>query len=322
MNNLIADCYQPLFDEHKFIKVENNGKFNSAGECWELSHEIGEGYYWIYAQKDLYDIKIHDFYFHEDSFMTFELPECLSITQYESISGEELTPYRRLSAGCIKTFVGGYEPYKVLIHKKIPIRSIGIEIMPAYYEKYLKEQYSDDYTSPFSAFRQIDQTMDFPEMVKLLHEIKMYRGEGIAACLFYESKIAEVVSLVLETQQKSKKIKEKNLSQQDIVALENVTAYLNDHYAFEIPLERLAQIACMGTTKLKTSFKKYHDCTITEYIQQRRMGQAEHLLANTDLTIGQIAQTIGYSTSSRFAELFRKSTGILPAEFRKIIQNK
>ena len=86
MNNLIADCYQPLFDEHKFIKVENNGKFNSAGECWELSHEIGEGYYWIYAQKDLYDIKIHDFYFHEDSFMTFELPECLSITQYESIS--------------------------------------------------------------------------------------------------------------------------------------------------------------------------------------------------------------------------------------------
>lgn len=67
-------------------------------------------------------------------FMEFNLPECLSITQYESISGEELNPYRRLSAGCIKTFIGGDKPYKALIHKKIPIYSIGIEVMPAYYE--------------------------------------------------------------------------------------------------------------------------------------------------------------------------------------------
>ena len=48
------------------------------------------------------------------------------------------------------------------------------------------------------------------------------------------------------------------------------------------------------------------------------MSQAEYLLANTDLSIGQIAQTVGYSTSSRFAELFRKSTGLLPGEFRKV----
>lgn len=318
MHDIIADCYRPLFQKHNFIQVENAEQFNSAGECWRLSPEIGEGYYWIYAQKDLYDIKIHDFYFHEDSFMEFELPACLSITQYESISGEELTPYRRLTAGCIKTFIGGYEPYKALIHKKIPIRSIGIEIMPAYYEDYMKKQYPSEYANPLSAFKRIDQVTDFPEMARLLHEVKTYRGDGIAASLFYEGKIAEAVSLVLEAQQKYTKVKAKQLSSQDIAALENVTAYLNDHYAFDIPLERLAKIACMGTTKLKTAFKQYHDCTITEYIQHRRMGQAEHLLTKTDLTIGQIAQTVGYSTSSRFAELFRKSTGILPGEYREL----
>ena len=253
--------------------------------------------------------------------MEFDLPECLSITKYESISGEELSPYRRLSAECIKTFVGGYEPYKVLIHKKIPIRSIGVEIMPAYYNDYLKKQYPGEYTNPLSAFRQIDQTTDFPEMEMLLHQIKTYRGDGISAGLFYEGKVAETVSLIVEYQKKTKK-NEQHLSSQDIAALENVTAYLNDHYAFEIPLERLAQIACMGTTKLKTTFKQFHNCTVTEYIQQRRMSQAEHLLAKTDLTIGQVAQTVGYSTSSRFAELFRKSTGILPGEYRKITQQK
>ena len=139
-NSIIADYYEPLLTDNHFIPADDNNSFNSAGQYWRLSHEFGEGFYWVYAKKDLYDIKIHDFYFHDDFFMEFNLPECLSITQYESISGEELNPYRRLSAGCIKTFIGGDKPYKALIHKKIPIYSIGIEVMPAYYEGYLKKQ--------------------------------------------------------------------------------------------------------------------------------------------------------------------------------------
>ena len=250
------------------------------------------------------------------------MPECLSITRYDSISGEELSPYRRLSAGCIKTFIGGYAPYKALIHKNIPIRSVGIEIAPAYYEDYLKKLYPEAQINPVDAFRRIDQTSDFPEMSRLLTEIKDYRGEGIAAKLFYEGKVAEAVSMVVEYQKKHPDKSAHKLSQQDIENLQIVAAYLSDHYAFDIPLERLTQIACMGTTKLKSCFKKYYDCTITEYVQQRRMSQAEYLLAYTELTVGQVAQTVGYSTSSRFAELFRKSTGLLPLEYRKNAQRK
>ena len=130
-------------------------------------------------------------------------------------------------------------------------------------------------------------------------------------------RVPEALSLVVEYQKKRPAAPIK-LSQADLERIQTVAAYLSDHYAAEIPMERLTQIACMGTTKLKSSFKKVYDCTITEYIQQRRMSQAEYLLTNTDLSIGQIAQTVGYSTSSRFAELFRKSTGLLPGEFRKV----
>ena len=272
MPEMTEPYYVSMLKGHGFTPDPDDHQYGALGLCWKISQEIGEGSYWTYGQKDLYDIKIHNFSFHKDSLLEFSLPECLSITRYDSISGEELSPYRRLSAGCIKTYIGGYEPYQVLIHKNIPIRSIGIEIMPAYYEDYLKKQYPEEYRNPVEAFRKIDQTTDFPEMSRLLSEVQNYRGDGIAAKLF----------------------------------------------AAEIPMERLTQIACMGTTKLKSSFKKVYDCTITEYIQQRRMSQAEYLLTNTDLSIGQIAQTVGYSTSSRFAELFRKSTGLLPGEFRKV----
>ena len=115
---------------------------------------------------------------------------------------------------------------------------------------------------------------------------------------------------------------ERPLSPGDLAGLENVVSYIGDHYAFDIPLERLAGIACMSATKLKNCFKRWHGCTVTEYVQARRMSQAEHLLIDTDFTMGQIAQMIGYSTSSRFAELFRKSTGILPIEYRRLAREK
>ena len=39
-------------------------------------------------------------------------------------------------------------------------------------------------------------------MSKLLFEIENYRGEGVAASLFYEAKVTEAVALVVDNQKK------------------------------------------------------------------------------------------------------------------------
>lgn len=322
MGGMIADYYQSVMDRYHFIPDKNTGSFNPAGMYWWLSPEIGEGGYWVYAWKDLFDIKIHDFFFYQDIFMEFELPSCLSYTQYDSISGKELASQHCLSAGCIKTFVSSRDPYKVLVHKEVPVRSVGIEIMPAYYEDYLKMRYPDSYDSPLPAFRKMDGADKFPEMARLLWQMKTYRGSGIAASLFYEGKIAEAVAFIMEAGQQRQKARQIRLPEQDISALNEVAAYLDSHYASKIPLERLAKIACMGTTKLKTSFKQFHGCTITEYIQKQRINQAKDLLVATNLTVGQVTQAVGYSTSSRFARLFCQNTGVLPVEYRRMAREK
>lgn len=313
--------YNKSLIENGFIKTENNGNYPIMGTCWKISEKLGEGMYWVYEQKDLYSIKIHDFSYNEDTIIDIYIPECLSITYYESISGEEFIPYKRLEANSVKTFIGGSKPYKANIHKKIPIRSTSIEIFPEYYEDYLKKNYPDEYQNPFNSFRNIDEKEKFPEMVMLLTQINNYRGDGICAKLFYDAKVAEAIALIVEHKKKEDMRVKSKLSISDKEMLFSVTAYINDHYAFEIKLDQLAKIACMGTTKLKSTFKQLHGCTITEYIQHRRMSQAEHLLS-TDLTINQIAQTVGYSSPSRFSELFKKSTGILPNEYRTIVKGK
>ncbi len=307
-----------------FQEAEPNELYSPLGKLFRIMKEHGEGFYWVYGQKDLYDIKIHDFYFYRDLLFdieTLEWPECLSINYYESVSGEEIMPYRRLTAGWVQTFFGGYKPYKAIFHKNIPIRSIGIEIMPAYYEKYLKEIYPNEYISPHDAFRSIGYGSHFPEITALLRQVWNYRGDGMAAKLFYDAKVAEAVSLIFEYNRNREPIKEIRISAQDKRLLENVAAYINDHFNCEVSLERLSHIACMGATKLKSSFKQIYGCTITEYIQQRRMSHAENLLSLTDFTIEQIAQTVGYSNSGRFASAFRKSTGLLPGEYRRSANN-
>lgn len=321
---IIENYYTKQFEERGFLPDPDNHTYCEIGSTWKLSDAIGAGTFWLYEKKDFFDIKIHDFYFHEDTILEFVWPECLSITQYDSISGEELSPYRRLEAGSIKSFIGDYKPYKILMHKKIPIRSIGIEIKPAYYEDYLKKQYPGEYANPLDAFASIGQTMHFPAMAHLLKQVKDYRGNGISANLFYEGKVAEAVSLIVEWNKKSEQKQEiqPKVSAQDIQQLENLVLYLNDHCLQDLPLEQIAKVSCMGIRKLQTIFKKYYGCTITEYIQQRRMSQAENLLINTDLPISHIARTVGYTNASRFAELFRKSTGLLPGEFRKMSQRK
>lgn len=321
-SDIVTEYYRPLLERNNFLPAPCPEKFSPAGQCWHLAPAVGCGYYWVYAKQDLFDIKIHDFYFHDDCCLDMAIPVCISIQRYDSISGEELNPYRRLSAGDIQAIVGGRQRYRALIHKRIPIHSVGIDILPAYYEEFLKKQYPDVYFDLPAAFQSVDQAADFPAMSKLLFEIENYRGDGAAAALFYEAKVTEAIALVVDAWKRQSRKQEKPLSAEDVQSLQNVVSYIADHYAFDLPLERLASIACMSETKLKSCFKQQFGCSVTQYIQGRRMSQAEHLLIGTDFTMGQIAQMIGYTTSSRFAELFKKSTGILPIEYRKIARRE
>lgn len=320
----IENFYMSQLVKCGFYEIPPNGSYSPVGKLFALSREYGGGYYWMYGQKDLYDIKVHDFYFHKDTVLDIkaeEWPECLNIMYYDSISGEQLMPYRHISAGCITTFLGGEHPYKAIVHKKIPIRSIGIEILPNYYDKYLKNMYGDEYINPQEAFRKIDPTANFPEMVSLLQQIWSYRGEGMSAQLFYDGKIAEAISLIITYNQKQKTQKPKPISDQDRELLSNVASYISDHFHSEVSMEQLSHIACMGTTKLRACFKQLYGCTITEYIKQRRLSHAESLLASADFTIEQIAKNVGYSNAGRFANDFKNNKGVYPAEYRRMAQN-
>jgi AraC-like DNA-binding protein len=58
--------------------------------------------------------------------------------------------------------------------------------------------------------------------------------------------------------------------------------------------------------------KKELHITAQEYIQQRVISQAKHLLADTPMSIGEIAEELGFNYPTHFARMFRRKTGQSP----------
>ncbi|MDU4026703.1 MAG: AraC family transcriptional regulator, partial [Anaerococcus sp.] len=65
-------------------------------------------------------------------------------------------------------------------------------------------------------------------------------------------------------------------------------------------------------------FKEKYGQSITEYTQRKRMNVAETLLLNTELPIKEIAESVGYSSHSKFSIYYKRYKGKLPSEVRNL----
>ena len=64
-------------------------------------------------------------------------------------------------------------------------------------------------------------------------------------------------------------------------------------------------------------FKQAYGQTILNYITSQRLKAAESLLKETDLTIEEIAVTVGYNSASTFTRSFQKKYSASPNQYRK-----
>ena len=58
----------------------------------------------------------------------------------------------------------------------------------------------------------------------------------------------------------------------------------------------------------------------TEYILSKKADYASHLLADSDLSIEELAKKVGFDTVAGFSTSFKKQTGIPPSEYRRQIE--
>lgn len=84
-----------------------------------------------------------------------------------------------------------------------------------------------------------------------------------------------------------------------------------------LTIGELSREYLMNPTTLKTVFKAVYGTSIAAHIKEHRMEQAARMLRETDMSIAEIAQAVGYDSQSRFTAAFKTSLGVLPREYRR-----
>lgn len=96
-----------------------------------------------------------------------------------------------------------------------------------------------------------------------------------------------------------------------------INNYILSHYNENLSLESLSKQFFISPCYLSHRFKEINQFTITEYIQNTRIKNAQYLLMSSDLSISDIASQCGFQSFSQFNRLFRRYSGCSPSTYQK-----
>ena len=101
-----------------------------------------------------------------------------------------------------------------------------------------------------------------------------------------------------------------------------VQQYIASHYAEEVRLETLANLAGMTPVAFSRFFHQRTGRSLSEYIIEIRLGIAARMLIDTTKMVAEICYDCGFNTLSNFNRLFRKHKGCTPTAFRENFNKK
>jgi len=99
-------------------------------------------------------------------------------------------------------------------------------------------------------------------------------------------------------------------------SLQLVCEYIDAHLSDNIQLETLADITGLSRYYFARAFKRSVGIPPHCYLMERRLERAQMLLANTDLSLAQVALESGFHDQSHFSHRFRQATGVTPKTFK------
>ena len=103
-------------------------------------------------------------------------------------------------------------------------------------------------------------------------------------------------------------------------AVQKVILLIDSDLSAPLTLASLAAAQGLSEGYLATIFKRETEKTVSEYVREKRMKHAAHLLGTTRLQIQTVAMHCGIMDVQYFSKLFKKHTGKTPKEYREALE--
>ena len=96
-----------------------------------------------------------------------------------------------------------------------------------------------------------------------------------------------------------------------------IIEFIDEHYAENISITQLARLLSVSTKHFAKTFKKTFLISPHQYVINKRITESQKLLVETDLSVKEIAYTVGFDNENYFSELFKNKIGVSALNFRK-----
>ena len=98
--------------------------------------------------------------------------------------------------------------------------------------------------------------------------------------------------------------------------VQKVITCIDSDITADLSLKTQAKLLNVNPSYLSTLFKKETGVTLTDYVNQKRVERAKHLLKSGNIQIQAVAQSCGILDVNYFTKIFKKYAGTTPKEYR------
>jgi AraC-like DNA-binding protein/ligand-binding sensor protein len=100
-------------------------------------------------------------------------------------------------------------------------------------------------------------------------------------------------------------------------ALRKAEQYIWENYTRKISLQEVAEASGLSAPYFSTVFKEEMGENLSSYLNRLRVDKAAAMLAETKLSLSEIAGSCGFEDQSWFSKIFKSYTGISPGKYRE-----
>ncbi|MEK3718491.1 AraC family transcriptional regulator [Paenibacillus sp. FSL R7-0333] len=122
---------------------------------------------------------------------------------------------------------------------------------------------------------------------------------------------ASIGIFIMETQKRN--------SDRALSTIEAAKAYIGEHLSGDLSLDAVSAKVFISPKYLSKLFKEELGITYTDYITGIRMEEARRLIEKNNMSIEQIAGTVGYGTTPYFIKRFKEIYGCTPGNYLRTV---
>jgi AraC-like DNA-binding protein len=194
---------------------------------------------------------------------------------------------------------------------------IGITFLPEFFDTFLNSRHGVSQNDLLQALNALGKLPLIPDAAVILKQIGEASFTGSIGNIWIEAKALELVSIVLDWHRRFSARELFQLTEHDRVGIYEALHYIEEHLAESVSLGTIAKQAAMSISKFTVTFRKHTGFSAGAYINRLRMEKAMDLLKNTQASIAEITDMVGYKFPANFCTAFLEKFGVTPSEFRK-----